>query len=131
MVRKLEWGVANVALPTSVGELDALLDRLSEEARAQPFMVDLFVEDGPSLSIGLGEDVSVANFTSAGGEPPYFQSERREPLTDDEDGLVFYYGGEWSEFPPSRKISIEEARAAMRAFFEHGTRPEVFEWREV
>jgi hypothetical protein len=113
----------------SVQELDALLDRLTEEAEAadQPLIVVLGLEDGSTLSIGVGRPYSVLDYVDGSHDPPYFVSrgdtERREPVR-------FLFSGEMSEFPPWSAIPIDAAREAMRYFFETGQLSPEIDWAE-
>jgi hypothetical protein len=113
--RRVEWGTGEVREVHSAEELESLLDRLTKEASGQPFLVELFASSGAALSVGLGHEISVANFTSPEGQPPYFQS-GHEPSSDDDNDepLVFFYGGDWSDFPASSGISVADAREALR-----------------
>jgi hypothetical protein len=112
-------------------ELDALLDQLTTEAAKRPFMVELFGRRGAALSIGLGRAISIANFTSSNGRAPYFQSDGEHTTEEEEDPLVFFYGGDWSEFPASSGIPVPDAREALRRFFRSGALPDNLHWREV
>jgi hypothetical protein len=129
MRRQLVWGAGNAKESSSVHELEALLERLERDATTRPFMAELFVHGAGSLSIGLGSVVSVANFTSEGRHPPYFQSSRHGD--DEDDDIVSFYGGAWSDFTPSSGIASTVALAAMRHFFESATRPDIIRWYEV
>lgn len=85
----------------------------------------------------------MVNFSSGGGNPPYFQSASDERWArsyregdiregeDDDDPIVFYYGGQWSEFPATSGVPAAEARIAMRAFFAGGELPTNLRWNEV
>jgi hypothetical protein len=130
MRRQLVWGAGNAKESSSVHELEALLERLERDATTRPFMAELFVQGAGSLSIGLGSVVSVANFTSEGGHPPYFQSSG-DGDDDEDDDIVFFYCGSWSDFPPSSGIASTIALAAMRHFFESAKRPDTIRWHEV
>jgi Immunity protein Imm1 len=124
--RSLHWAQSEVAVG-SVQELDALLDRLTVEAENdRPFMVALAREDGSSLSIGLGSDESVASYVSGSYDPPYYVS-RGDP--DRAEPIVFH-SGEMTEFPPWSAIPLEDARQAMRHFFETGELSPGIDWAE-
>jgi hypothetical protein len=125
--RRLEWDRNSEADVSTLTELDALVDRLEESAVGEPFLVELVAPDGASLSVGLGRPTTVVNYTSGSLDPPYFQS-----LGDQgDDELVFWYRGEWSEFPPESAVPRDVGREALRRFFTEGHRPENVVWREV
>lgn len=117
-------------LVASIGDLDALLDELHAEAvRGQPILVSVERSDNAdSLSIGLGRDVSVLNYVSATGDPPYF-STCGGPLED--RTVHFMFMGDWSEFPLKNTIPLEAARRAMRHFWQTGALSPDVEWEEV
>lgn len=126
---RLVWGEDGEAAVADVEELDALLDRLTGEAEAgEPFIVELEVDDGATLSMGLGRPLSVVNFVSSSLDPPYFQSVGGD---GNDEAPVFYYRGEWSEFAPESAIPTEQARAAMRRFFQTRTLPDNLVWEET
>jgi Immunity protein Imm1 len=112
----------------SLQELDALLDRLTAEAEADlPFTVALARGDGSTLSIGLGRPYSVLDYVHGSHDPPYFISrgdgEGRDPI-------AFVFGGEMTEFPPWSAIPVDDARKALRVFFETGELSPEIDWVE-
>jgi Immunity protein Imm1 len=126
--RALEWD-HNVVAVHSVEELDALLDRLTTEAKADlPFMVTLGLEDDSSLSIGLGRPETVLSYISPGVGPPHFMS-RGEPR--DDSPPKFLFSGEMTEYPPWSAVPTETAREALRDFFETGELPKRIAWEEI
>jgi hypothetical protein len=119
----------NKVVVSSVQELDAMLERLTDEAeRDMPFMVALAREDGSGLSIGVGRPVSVLSYISASLDPPYFNSRGDDTR---EEPVEFLSGGEMTEFPPSSAIPTEAAREAMRYFFETGELSPHVAWEET
>lgn len=113
----------------SIEELDELLDRLQEEAAAtQPFIVELIVPGAGSLGMGLGLDDTVLSYTPASLDPPYLRSAGPSEHGND---LVFYYYGDWTEFPRESAIALNSGRAAMRFFFEGGVLSNEVKWVEV
>lgn len=94
----LIWGESSQADVSSVAELNELLDELTHQAEHdQPRIVELVGDDGATVSIGLGQPLSVANYVPASLDPLYLQSFGGG---GDENELIFYYRGEFSEFPP-------------------------------
>lgn len=123
----LSWAENESAPVTSVAELDERLNELDRQARAsQPLIAGLERPDGAALSIGLGRDCSVLNYMTS-PDPPYFTSHDAEA---DADGtIVFFYYGHWSEFPADAAVAMDDAREAVRRFFEDGKRPDNIDWR--
>jgi hypothetical protein len=128
MATTLEW--ENHEVPVgSVDELDRLLDRLTEEARAgEPFIVTLGRDDDSSLSIGLGRPLSVASYISPGLGPPHFLS--RGNGTHD-GPIEFVFSGEITEYPPESAVPADTARRALRVFFETGELSPELDWEEI
>jgi hypothetical protein len=139
MIGRLVWEREEQWVRTTE-ELQAALERLASSAKKRPFIVELFGESGASISIGLGRDISVVNVASAGGNPPYWQSVRKENESryremslsgDDGEPIVFYYGGQWSEFPPTSGVPTVDALRAMQEFFRKEELPDHIQWLEV
>ncbi len=132
---RLEWvatpgGELQTAEANSSDELADQLESLSTEALANPpFMVDLISEDGSSLSIGLGRGISVAAFSSAEGNPPYYVS--LGSFTDMPETIVYYGGGQWTEFPGVSAVPLDDALDATRRFQATGRLPDNLKWRET
>jgi hypothetical protein len=135
MPHELEWttgtdGDVRTAPVETLDDLRQLLDEREREALANPpFMVDLRAEDGSRVGIGLGRGVSVAHYVSANGDPPYFLSKGQ--IADLPDVIVFYAGGQWSEFPGSGAIANADARSAVEEFFTAGGLPSSLDWEET
>ena len=119
----------NEVVVGSVQELDALLDRITAEAEAEdlPMLAVLGREDGSTLSIGLGHPYSVLSFVDGSHDPPYYISRRDEERTEP---VKFVFSGEMTEFPPWCAIPTEQAREAMRHFFETGELSPRLDWAE-
>lgn len=107
-------GESGVALVDSAAALDRLLDELAEQASAKPFMAELISPAGDSLALGLGREQSVLSWVSASQDPPYFASEGDR---DAVGTVVFFYRGDWSEFPCWSAVPAATARKTMREFF--------------
>jgi len=123
------WGEGEEARISSVAKLDELLDELSRQAESEkPFIVELVADNGATLSIGLGQPLSVANFVPASLDPPYMQSLGGDSSTDE---LVFYYQGDYSEFPPESAIPTQQARECLRQFLATGELPNNIAWQET
>lgn len=111
-------------------DLERLLDQLSSEAAAQPFMAELVTAAGARLGIGLGSTSgSVLSFKEC-DDPPYFVSVGRSELVSDDD-VGFYFQGRWSEFPSSALVPVGLAREAAHEFLSTGQRPDAVNWDEV
>jgi hypothetical protein len=114
----------------SVADVDQLLDRLHElflNARPTLVMVQR-VSNGDALSIGLGSQLSVLNYISGSGLPPYYQSVGE---SDSEDGISFLFGNTYSEFPLRAAVSMEVARDAIRYFCDTGNLSSALRWEQV
>jgi hypothetical protein len=106
--------------------LRQLLVEAADDAHEQPLVVELLSPDGAELTIGLGRDVSIATF-KASLDPPYYVSTGGA----EEESLVFYRDGHWSEFSGESAISPEAAQEAALRFLATGDRPSNIEWSEV
>lgn len=138
---QLEW-VAELESPApaiertpiaSLSELDARLDQIAAQAEAsEPLIAELVdLRRGGSLGIGLGRAGSVLAFKRS-DLPPYYQSTGgTRASSSPNDFVVFYYQGQWTEFPARAVVSNESAREAMRIFFGTGERPENILWEDV
>jgi len=128
MAPSLEWGVDGRVAVGDVEELKRLLESLRQQAgRTEPFVVELFLDSGDALGMGLGRPVSLLCFVSASKEPPFFIS-RGDPALTPGDYVVFSYGGEPTEFPATAAISSDSALSAMIEFFETRKLPESIGW---
>jgi hypothetical protein len=136
---RLEWvpDVESVApqverrTVSSLTEIDDALDEIEQHAeKTEPPIADLSNPEGDTLSIGLGRSQSMLSWISRSLDPPYFAS-KGQGSTGEADYVVFYAGGQWSEFPSSNLISKESAREAVREFFVTGRLPTNVEWEEV
>lgn len=117
-------------LVTCDEELRYALAEAEQDAARQPLIAVVTLDDGDSLSIGLGREISVLSFVGASGNPPYLSSQGRARRRDDEN-FVFHYFGHWSEFPPSTAVPVEDAVEAVRYFCEHGELSPQVDWVEV
>jgi Immunity protein Imm1 len=123
----VSWADDEKAPVRTVEELDARLDALDEQAReGEPLIAEIVRPDGAVLTIGLGRDSSVLNY-SASLDPPYYTSHSDDSPED--ENVVFYYYGHWSEFLPEMAVPKDDAREAARLFFSDGERPNNVGWR--
>jgi hypothetical protein len=127
----ITWGdSASEAAVVSADELRGRLIELDQHAVARPFIVDVTIDNGDTISIALGREVSVLNFTSASKKPPYLASEGRPPGSC--DGVVrFEYFGSMTEFPEWQAISSSDALEAVCSFAAAGILPDNILWSEV
>jgi hypothetical protein len=127
----ITWGDSSgEAAVVSADELRGRLIELDQHASVRPFIVDVTIDNGDTLSIALGREVSVLNFTSASKKPPYLTSEGRPPGPN--DGVVrFEYFGSMTEFPAWQAISSSDALEAVCSFVAAGTLPKNLHWSEV
>lgn len=122
----VEWGGESAgASVKSLGELDALLDDLECLARSTaPFLVVLVGPDGSSLTIGLGRDESIAQYSDGTDDGPSFASVPVANRTG--EPLVFELDGEPNEMLAELSTPSESTRQAARYFFtERGRDPQL------
>ena len=76
---EIAWGdSSSEAAVVSAGEVRDKLIELDRLAAVRPFIVDVTIDNGDTISIALGREVSVLNFISASKKPPYLAP--RPPL---------------------------------------------------
>lgn len=128
---EIAWdGNSDETVSVSVGELRGKLIELNQLAVARPFIVDITIDGGDTISVVLGREVSVLNFISASKKPPYLASEGRSPVL--EGGVVrFGYFGSMTEFPEWQTIPTNDALEAVYNFVATGTLPGSVAWSEV
>lgn len=113
----------------SVQHLDRILGDLQERASSgKPLIVELIVSESGTLAMGLGREETVLSFTPSSLDPPYLQSIGPNSVGGD---LVFYYHGEWTDFPRQNAIALHEGREAMRRFFRERKPPDNVRWMET
>jgi hypothetical protein len=129
---KVTWGEQEDEKEVrSLAELDEILQELSKSYGGDnAILAELESPDGSSLAIGLGRSESVLNYVSPSGDPPYYSSVGVKAESDDEDVVVFFFRGAWSEFPRRHLVPIAVARKAARYFFTHQGLFEGIEWEE-
>jgi Immunity protein Imm1 len=125
---RLEWGEASERYVATVEELDRSLDELEASASEDPLLVELFRDDGASLSLGLGRSLTVLDYVPADLDPPYFRT--HSPGTSGES-MWFRFRGDLSEYPPDAAVPLEAGRRALRHFYETGERSPELAWRET
>lgn len=128
MAARLEWGADSERQIQTVEDLDRLLDELENDAKEDPFLVELIRAGGESLSFGLGGPQTVLDYVPADLDPPYLQS-HGVPVSD--DALAFRLRGELSEFPPDAGVPTEMGREVLRHFLRKGELSPTISWRET
>jgi hypothetical protein len=114
----------------SCHELDHRLSEIHERLKQEtPALVTIERDQGDdSLSIGLGLDLSVLNYTGPNGDPPYYTSGGG----DDVDlPIAFQYEGEWSEFPLRNAVAVTLARTAVAHYCQTGELTHEVRWEPV
>jgi hypothetical protein len=109
----------------SVEQAIELVTRVERAGTA--VLVDLYVIDGPSLTIGVGRSETVMCF-QASQDPPYLATVgdlARNDLTD------FSYGGQETEFQGRQLVSKQAIEPAIRQFFEARECASCVSWEEV
>jgi hypothetical protein len=115
------WGHECRQVVGTVEELDALLDRIDDEARrtGRPQDVELTIPgDAGTLGLVVGHERSVLNHVPPNGNPPYMSSVGNE---DEDRPFTFFVAGDHhSESHWRHTIPTAEAREAARAFLRTG-----------
>lgn len=126
---QVQWAADESHSMTSAEDVVRLIRQLHGEAKhSDALVVAITSPAGDDFTLGIGRDTSVCGWTSASKDPPYFAS--RGPNKDGPD-LVFFYFGEWTDFPAGYGIPIEDAIKAAGEFVARGERPSTIEWQEV
>jgi hypothetical protein len=120
---KLFWGIDRTVEVASQDEFSSLLDKLADEARARGMIVQAIHNNGRTLAIGVGREVSVLTFFDGLGHSFTSVGNRQR-----EDYLNFDFGGEVSELMGAKAVPIALARSAAKEFFDTGSRPGCLEW---
>ncbi len=116
----------------SLGALDETIDRLQRKAEeASPIIVEVQRADGEILSIGLGREEAVLSFTAASGNPPYYVSSSGWQAGENEDILDYDFYGHRAEIRRRYLVPMQQARDALRFFWETGERTKDIIWEEV
>jgi hypothetical protein len=131
VLAKVVWGDAlSERTVFSELELREVLSELNESAKRGPYIADVTIRRGDTLSVALGRDVSVLSFVSSTLDPPYFASKGRSPRAG--DGFIdFLYHGAPTQFPEWQAIPYEAAVDATCLFVSQGTLPAVVDWITV
>ena len=114
----------------SLQDVERLLDSIHERFRASgtPTLVVVQLEYGDSLSIGLGQEMSVLDYVKADNKPPYYASRG----TNSEEGEIsFLFGNQASEYSLSNAVPVDAARQALTYFCETGKLSDALSWEEV
>lgn len=123
--RYVLWEDRRVDVGT-VSQLDSLLDELTVAASTTlPIAATLHVGDDDALVIVVGGRESHVEYYSATARPPLIGC---TGPWDDDQLVAFTFGGQYSEVPRRWTVPVEEAREAMRRFFETGKRPSNINW---
>lgn len=126
------WGHDQRAVIKTVGDLDALLDRIDAEARRLGLPQDVQLTDprgGGTLGIVVGAERSVLNHIPDDSNPPYLTSVGDE---DEDQPFTFYVAGDHhSEAHWRHTVRTDVARAAARTFVLSGRLDERIPWEEV
>lgn len=131
MLAKVLWGDALYERTVaSEVELREALNELNDSAKREPFIADVIIQSGDTLSIALGRDVSVLSFTNSSLDPPYFASKGRPPRVG--DGVVeFLYHGAPTQFPAWQAVPHVVAVEVVCLFVTQGVLPAVIDWTTV
>lgn len=112
----------------SADQLRLDLEKLAEE---KPQVVELRLDSGATLTIGVGGAGGFAQFTNESGEPPYLVARDSTPLTIREAYLEFDAGGTLTPIEATYCLEVPRVLAIAEYFLEHQRPfPEV-NWDEV
>jgi hypothetical protein len=121
----------DVAL-TSVEDLEEALEEASTEAQVLG-RLNIVVLTAPSrdwLSIVVGGEETVVNFSYGHGDPPYYASVGESQI--DHPVLTAFVGlAHHTEYSRRWVVPMAEGRRAAREFLEAGARPKALRWAEV
>lgn len=128
MFPKLMWNGINHVTVHSVHDLDHFLDRLTIDAQDElPFTVELQMSPDTGLSIVVGGEASHMEWFAETSRPPAVGC---SGPWDSDDLIVFLHQGEYSELPKRFFIPHDQARDAMREYFQTGSRPRNVVWND-
>lgn len=128
MVPYITWDEVNRVEVTLLDELDQWLDRLMALGeQSYPFSVELQVNDSTGIVLTVGRPESHLEFYDHHARPPAVGC--HGPWEDDEL-IVFFHHGHYSELPRRFFVPVEEARAAVRSYFTTGKRPATIRWSD-
>jgi hypothetical protein len=123
----LAWPAGSMSIDSESALTDEL-SRLQAAYETKPTIVELTLESGDSLSIGLGLEWTVLSHVPASLDPPYHASVGDEHASG---SLWFDYFGSSSEFPMTQAVRTDEAMDAMRGFLRTGELPPTVRWQQV
>jgi Immunity protein Imm1 len=129
MATEVTWGSGGRQVVRTVEELDALLDRIDDEARRTGRAQDVQLTgpgDAGTLGVVVGHDRSVLNHVPADGNPPYVISAGEQ---DEDRPFTFYVAGDHhSEALWRHTIPVAQAREAARTFLLTGRLDDRVRW---
>jgi hypothetical protein len=112
-------------------DLGAWLDSVNPLGVADP-MLDLKHESGNILTVGLADDVGSLDFSEESYYAPYFVSVGDATLPLEGDSRAFMLpDGIQTEIPLRNCVPRAILIAAVKEFFETGSRPASLDWEEV
>ncbi len=111
-------------------ELERRLSALVAGPEAAPIMVELVIQTGARLQVGLGSTLSVLSTMPPSLDPPYFISVSDDPPVDETE-VGYSFGGEWSYFSSRHQIPTPIAIRAACSFLATGTPPAFVRWEEA
>jgi hypothetical protein len=127
----LEWGHGQREQVATVPELNALLDRIAEDAESRgcPDAVCCDAGEAGRLDIVVGADWSFLHHVPANGGPPYMVSVG-DPSAD--DVRAFYvYGDHYTEVLGRHTLPPDAARRAVEYFARTRQLAPDVQWEEV
>lgn len=126
---RIQWRESEYYETKTLEELCNIVDRIHKEHqnKAPVLAVIEKTETGESITIGLGAQYSVINYSPANANPPYLSSVGD---FENDDVLEFWYLGHLSEIPHRNCISHELAKDALQYFVKYGKLTQSIKWEE-
>lgn len=127
----VQWQREDPVTVESLDALDALLDRLHDEAATAERLIAVTLHDensGHGLIITVGADHAMAQWSDQPGIGE-MTSRPSEPVNPGNvPRLPIDFGGQPSSVPANCFFPAEHARAGARTYFETGRRPPEIPW---
>jgi len=127
--RAVRWNESESLFFKDIGEMLKILAELDDRfSKSQPTIVEIEGGRGDSMAIGLGGgDDTLLSYIEASGDPPYLHSVGQY---NGDDTVVYYYYGEWTEFPKRVLIPKNLALEVVKDFAATGQITNKVRWEE-
>jgi hypothetical protein len=113
---------------TTIKELDLVLDGFNRKAKAdRPFIAEIVIASGETLTIALGRDLSHVHYSCASGDSSCYASLGE---SEKEGTVAFDCFGKHTEYPLFTLIPMQTAREVARHFCRTERLPTFVTWLE-